>query len=176
MSKGPWAKLVTAQHFLEITNHSCASWTKVFTNGCFELLHRGHVDYLLRCKELGDLLIVGLNTDESVRRLKGKSRPVTGEQDRAFVLAALECVDFVIFFSENDPLQLIQIIQPDVLVKGGDWPEERIVGREVVQNRGGRVYSLPLLEGYSTTGLIQRISAPVTRQDPEKFPNNADML
>jgi len=176
MSKGPWDKLVTAQKLLENTNDASASWTKVFTNGCFELLHRGHVDYLLRCKGLGDLLIVGLNTDASVRRLKGESRPVTGEQDRAFVLAALECVDFVVFFSEDDPLQLIQIIQPDVLVKGGDWPEERIVGREVVQNRGGWVYSLPLLEGYSTTGLIQRISGPVTSQNPDTFPNNADML
>jgi len=176
MSKGPWAKLVTARQLLEITNEAFASWTQVFTNGCFELLHPGHIDYLLRCKGLGDLLIVGLNTDESVRRLKGESRPVTGEQDRAFVLAALECVDFVVLFSEDDPLQLIQFIQPDVLVKGGDWPEERIVGREVVQNRGGRVYSLPLLEGYSTTGLIQRISGRAYKQDPDTSPKNADML
>ncbi|MCF8030444.1 MAG: D-glycero-beta-D-manno-heptose 1-phosphate adenylyltransferase [Desulfohalobiaceae bacterium] len=176
MFKGPWAKLVTAQQLLEITNDTCASGTKVFTNGCFELLHRGHVDYLLRCKELGDLLIVGLNTDESVRRLKGENRPVTREQDRAFILAALECVDFVVFFSEDDPLQLIQVIQPEVLVKGGDWPEERIVGREVVHHRGGWVYSLPLLEGYSTTGLMHRISASAARQDPHNSLNNADML
>ena len=159
MSKNPWSKLVTTQQLLEITNDTFASWTKVFTNGCFELLHRGHVDYLMRCKRLGDTLVVGMNTDASVRRLKGNTRPVTSEQDRAYVLASLECVDYVILFDEDDPLRLIQTLQPDVLVKGGDWSPEMIVGREVVRARGGAVYSLPFLQGYSTSGLIQRISS-----------------
>jgi rfaE bifunctional protein nucleotidyltransferase chain/domain len=117
------------------------------------------VDYLVRCKNLGDTLIVGLNSDTSVHRLKGETRPITREQDRAFLLGALECVDFVVLFEQDDPLQLIRIIQPDVLVKGGDWSPENIVGREVVQARGGEVHSLPYLEGYSTSGLIRVITS-----------------
>lgn len=157
--RDPDSKIVTAQNILEKTQYTDPSSKTVFTNGCFDLLHRGHVDYLMRCKRLGDTLIVGMNTDASVGRLKGGTRPVTSEQDRAYVLASLECVDYVVLFEEDDPQQLIQTLQPDVLVKGGDWPPEMIVGREVVRARGGAVYSLPLLQGYSSSGLIQRISS-----------------
>lgn len=129
----------------------------VFTNGCFDLLHPGHVDLLARARALGDVLILGLNSDASVRGLKGPSRPVSPLEDRAVVLAGLSCVDFVTAFDQPTPLALIEAIVPDVLVKGGDWPVEAIVGRDVVQAAGGRVVSLPLLPGYSTTALIERI-------------------
>ena len=135
----------------------------VFTNGCYDILHPGHVDLLARTKALGDVLVLGLNSDESVKRQgKGADRPVNPYPVRAFVLAHLESVDFVIRFDDDTPAQLIEAVQPDVLVKGGDWPVERIVGRETVQRRGGDVVSLPLLEGYSTTALIEKIrrSAP----------------
>ena len=131
----------------------------VFTNGCFDLLHPGHVDLLARCRALGNTLVVGLNADASVRGLKGPSRPVTPWQDRAFVLAGLASVDFVTAFDEPTPLRLIEALGPDVLVKGGDWPIERIVGRQSVEARGGRVVSLALLPGYSTTALITRLTA-----------------
>lgn len=130
----------------------------VFTNGCFDILHPGHVDLLCRARGLGDLLVVGVNSDDSVRRLgKGPGRPVNRLEERAFVLAHLACVDYVAAFEEDTPRNLIALLQPDVLVKGGDWSVERIVGRDVVQARGGAVYSLPLLPGRSTTALIERI-------------------
>jgi rfaE bifunctional protein nucleotidyltransferase chain/domain len=130
----------------------------VFTNGCFDILHPGHVDLLERARDLGDALVVGLNSDESVRRLgKGSERPLNPLADRAAVLAALACVDFVVPFAEATPLELITAVQPDVLVKGGDWPVERIVGADMVRARGGEVLSLPLLPGYSTTALVERI-------------------
>lgn len=130
----------------------------VFTNGCFDIIHPGHVDLLARAKALGDILVVGVNSDGSVRRLgKGMGRPVNPLPNRLFVLAHLASVDFVQPFEQDTPLELIQAVQPDVLVKGGDWPVEHIVGREIVQARGGEVYSLPLLPGYSTTALVQRM-------------------
>ncbi len=130
----------------------------VFTNGCFDLLHPGHVDLLCRARGLGELLVVGLNSDASVRSLgKGQGRPVNPLEHRAFVLAHLACVDYVAAFEQATPLELIAKLQPDVLVKGGDWPVERIVGRDIVQGRGGAVHSLPLLPGFSTTALIERI-------------------
>lgn len=130
----------------------------VFTNGCYDMLHPGHVDLLARARALGDALIVGLNSDESVRRQgKGEDRPINAYPARAYVLAHLESVDFVVAFEEDTPEELIKALQPDVLVKGGDWDVGRIVGREDVQARGGRVVSLPLLEGYSTTALIEKI-------------------
>jgi len=131
----------------------------VFTNGCFDIIHPGHVDYLERARSMGDCLVVGLNSDASVRRLKGPLRPVNDQHSRARVLAALACVDFVMIFEEDTPLMLIRAICPDVLVKGGDWSVDRIVGREVVEDRGGTVCSIPLLEGYSTTGTVNRIVA-----------------
>jgi len=133
--------------------------TVVFTNGCFDILHPGHVDYLQRARDLGDLLVVGLNSDASVRRLKGKCRPVNREMDRAAVLAGLSCVDRVVLFEQDTPLELIRAVRPRVLVKGGDWPVEKIVGREVVEGIGGTVLSLELLPGYSTSGIIERILA-----------------
>ena len=131
----------------------------VFTNGCFDILHPGHVDYLERARSLGDILVVGLNSDASVRRLKGPLRPVNDQAARARVLAGLACVDFVMIFEEDTPLELIRAVCPDVLVKGGDWSVDRIVGREEVEERGGTVLSIPLLEGYSTTETINRILA-----------------
>ena len=145
----------------------------VFTNGCYDILHPGHVDLLERCKAQGDVLVLGLNSDESVKRqgkgalpiCKGDDRPVNPYPVRAFVLAHLESVDFVVRFDEDTPAKLIEAVQPDVLVKGGDWSVDRIVGRESVQRRGGEVISLPLLQGYSTTALIEKIrrTAPGSR-------------
>lgn len=130
----------------------------VFTNGCFDLLHPGHVAYLEEARSLGDALIVGLNTDASVARLsKGPGRPVTPEADRARVLAALACVDRVVLFGEDTPLALITLLQPDILVKGGDYQLHQIVGREVVEARGGKVLSLPFHPNYSTSALIDHI-------------------
>lgn len=131
----------------------------VFTNGCFDILHPGHVDYLQRARSLGSCLVVGLNSDASVRRLKGPLRPVNDETSRALVLAALACVDYVAVFHEDTPYELIRTVEPDVLVKGGDWSVDRIVGRDLVEGRGGRVLSIPLLKGYSTTAIVDRIVA-----------------
>ena len=143
---------------------SAAQWQKpegrkvVFTNGCFDILHRGHATYLAQARELGDLLVVGLNTDASVRRLKGPSRPVNNEHDRAFLLAALACVDFVILFDEDTPAELIRRVQPDVLVKGGDYTLDNIVGADFVLQNGGTVTTIPFVDGYSTTLTLQKIS------------------
>jgi rfaE bifunctional protein nucleotidyltransferase chain/domain len=141
----------------------CNTWRMkgdriVFTNGCFDILHRGHVEYLQEAAALGDRLVVGLNSDTSVRRQnKGPERPLNDEQSRAKVLAALRLVDAVIIFEEDTPLELIQAIGPDVLVKGGDWSEDRIVGAPLVRARGGSVHSLKLVDGFSTTALVERI-------------------
>jgi D-beta-D-heptose 7-phosphate kinase/D-beta-D-heptose 1-phosphate adenosyltransferase len=129
----------------------------VFTNGCFDLLHPGHVTYLEAARDLGDLLVVALNSDASVRRLKGPSRPILSQADRATVLAGLRSVDYVVVFEEDTPLALIQALLPDVLVKGGDWAVDRIVGREAVEAAGGRVAALPFVEGRSTTGIVERV-------------------
>jgi rfaE bifunctional protein nucleotidyltransferase chain/domain len=129
----------------------------VFTNGCFDLLHPGHVRYLRAARRLGDVLVVAINSDRSVRRIKGPQRPIVSERDRAEVLAALEMVDFVTIFDDDTPLALIERIVPDVLVKGGDWPVHAIVGGEIVRAHGGSVRSLPFARGYSTSALIERI-------------------
>jgi len=130
----------------------------VFTNGCFDLMHVGHTRYLQAAKALGDVLVVGVNSDASIRTLdKAPDRPIVPEAQRAEVLAALGCVDFVVIFDESDPLQLITAVEPDVLVKGGDWTMDRIVGREIVEASGGVVKTIPLVPGLSTTGLLQRI-------------------
>jgi len=139
----------------------------VFTNGCFDILHPGHVDYLQRARDMGSCLVVGLNSDASVRRLKGPLRPINDQQSRALVLAALACVDFVVIFEEDTPYELITKVNPKVLVKGGDWRVEQIVGRDVVEKGGGRVYSIPLLSGYSTTGIVERIVAMHRTTDHE---------
>lgn len=131
----------------------------VFTNGCFDLLHRGHTRYLERARALGDVLVVAINSDASVRTLKGPSRPVTAAAERAEVLAALTAVDFVVIFDDLDPARVIRAVRPDVLVKGGDWPVSQIVGADFVQAQGGTVRSLPYVDGASTSALIERIVA-----------------
>lgn len=131
--------------------------TVVFTNGCFDLLHPGHVRYLAEARSLGDVLVVALNSDRSVRALKGEGRPILSEQERAEVIAALQAVDYVIVFDEETPRELIVKLLPDVLVKGGDWPLDEIVGRLEVEAAGGKVISLPYVDGSSTTDIINRI-------------------
>ena len=130
----------------------------VFTNGCFDLLHPGHVRYLQQARALGDILIVALNSDRSVRELKGDKRPILNEAERSEVMAALSCVDFVTVFDEPTPREIISALLPDVLVKGGDWGIDTIIGREEVEAAGGRVMSLPFVDGCSTTDVIERIA------------------
>ena len=129
----------------------------VFTNGCFDLLHPGHIRNLEQARELGDALIVGLNSDASVRQLKGEGRPVIAERERAEILAALECVDAVIIFDELTPHKVIARLLPDVLVKGGNWPVDQIVGREEVEASGGVVMTVPVVPGYSTSDILRKI-------------------
>lgn len=129
----------------------------IFTNGCFDILHKGHVTYLNEAKKLGDLLVVGLNSDASVKRLKGPERPINNEKDRQYVLSNLRAIDFVEIFEEDTPLALILKIMPHVLVKGGDWQIEQIVGAKEVIAHGGEVFSLNFVDGYSTTSLITKI-------------------
>ena len=129
----------------------------VFTNGCFDLLHLGHIDYLSKAKDHGDLLIVGVNTDASVSRLKGAHRPLTDETSRSMIMASLHFVDFVTLFDEDTPYELIKLVQPDVLIKGKDYKPEDVVGYDIVNGNGGQVVTIDLVEGYSTTAIEQKI-------------------
>jgi len=129
----------------------------VFTNGCFDILHPGHVRYLFSARELGDYLVVAVNSNISVKAIKGPERPVLQEEERAEVMAALGCVDGVVIFHEDNPLKVIKYLMPDVLVKGGDWPEEKMIGAEVVKKAGGEVRSIPYIYGFSTTEIIKKI-------------------
>ena len=129
----------------------------VFTNGCFDLLHIGHIKYLRQARSYGDLLIIGLNDDNSVRKLKGPKRPLIGQDERAHLLAALDCVDYVVLFSELTPEKLIKGIKPDVLVKGGDYTKAEVVGRDIVESYGGRVEIVPVVEGMSTSNIVKKI-------------------
>jgi rfaE bifunctional protein nucleotidyltransferase chain/domain len=129
----------------------------VFTNGCFDILHLGHVDYLERSKAEGDVLVVGINSDESVKRLKGDERPLQNQESRSRVIAALGCVDAVVLFGEDTPLNLILAIGPDVLVKGADYTEEQVVGAKEVVSRGGKLVLIPFVEGFSTTRIVNRM-------------------
>jgi len=131
----------------------------VFTNGCFDLLHPGHIQSLEQARALGDALVVGINGDASVRELKGPGRPILPELERAEILAALECVDAVVIFQELTPRETIAALLPDVLVKGGDWPGDQIIGREEVEAAGGRVVSVPVVPGYSTTAILAKMRA-----------------
>ena len=149
-------KIVGRDFFIENT-YKLHRQKVVFTNGCFDVLHFGHVHYLLEAKKLGDILVVGLNSDDSVRRLKGPSRPINGEKERAFVLAALSCVDYVVLFEEDTPGNLIKTVQPDVLVKGGDYQLENIVGADFVMQNGGTVTTIPFVEGYSSTHILEQL-------------------
>ena len=148
------SKVVSCNHIADIIKREKSFNKKiVFTNGCFDILHRGHVTYLKHAKTLGDILVLGLNSDDSVRRLKGSDRPVNNEQDRAVVLEALECIDYIVIFEENTPLNLIKNIMPDILVKGGDYKAEDVVGKEYA----GRVEIIDFIEGYSTTSTINKL-------------------
>lgn len=129
----------------------------VFTNGCFDILHTGHVHYLHEARKYGDILVVGLNSDRSVRSIKGDSRPVVPQDDRAYLVASLEAVDYVTIFDEDTPMQLIEYLEPHVLVKGGDWSEDSVVGGESVLKRGGNVKIIPFVKGRSTTNMIKKI-------------------
>lgn len=158
------SKVLPREELLHVLNMNRTNGKRiVFTNGCFDLMHIGHTRYLQAAKTLGDVLVVGVNSDTSVRRLeKAPDRPIVPEAQRAEVLAALACVDYVGIFDEPDPLELITAIQPDILVKGGDWPLDRIVGRNVVEACGGIVRTIPLVPGLSTTELLQRIRSTTT--------------
>ena len=134
--------------------------TVVFTNGVFDMLHPGHVRYLQAARREGDALAVGVNSDRSVRAIKGSSRPINPENERAEVIAALNCVDAVVVFDEDDPQRVITRLQPDVLAKGADWAADRVIGRETVEARGGRVVRIPLAEGYSTSDIIKKVQEP----------------
>ena len=158
MSPGYARKLKTLEQLVAI-RHDLERQGKrvVFTNGCFDLLHRGHVRYLDQAKGLGDVLIVALNSDSSVRTLKGPDRPVMSHEERAEVVAALATVDYVLIFEELDPERVIRALEPDVLVKGGDWPADQVIGREIVERRGGKVHTVPYVEGASSSELLRRI-------------------
>jgi len=134
-----------------------AGKTIVFTNGCFDILHVGHVRYLREAKKLGDILVLALNSDASVRAIKGEKRPLVPEEERADIMAALESIDYVILFDDPTPQQLVEYLQPDILVKGGDWAEAAIAGADFVKASGGRVITIPLTEGRSTTNIIEKI-------------------
>lgn len=149
-------KIISLDNFKSL---SIKSKKIVFTNGCFDIIHAGHVRYLEQARLLGDILIIGLNSDASVKRLKGSNRPVNNEQNRAIVLAALEAVDYIIVFEDDTPYELIKEIQPDILVKGGDWNKDSIVGADIVKAKGGKVISMPYREGLSTTNIIKKIGA-----------------
>ena len=155
--------LSRAELAAESVRLKAAGKTLVFTNGVFDLLHVGHLRYLKSARGLGDALAVGLNADACVRRLKGDKRPILPEAERAELLAALSCVDYVCLFAEDDPRELIRAVVPGVLVKGGDWPVDRILGRDTVEAAGGRVLSLPFVEGRSTTGIVQDIAAKFSK-------------
>jgi D-glycero-beta-D-manno-heptose 1-phosphate adenylyltransferase len=129
----------------------------VFTNGCFDLLHKGHIEYLSKARDLGDILIIGLNTDDSVRRLKGNGRPLQDEKTRAMILASIRFVEVVCLFNEDTPYELINVVWPDVLVKGGDYNEDQVVGADLVKASGGVVVTIPLTPGHSTSGLIEKL-------------------
>lgn len=151
-------KLMSIRTFLKRKAEFEPGHRLVFTNGCYDILHPGHVDLLQRARALGDSLILGLNSDESVKMLgKGDDRPLNSQDERAFVLAGLACVDYIVIFHESTPLEIIKACRPQVLVKGGDWPVDQIVGADIVEKAGGEVHSLPLLEGYSTTGFLEKV-------------------
>ena len=133
----------------------------VFTNGCFDVLHKGHIHYLAEASDMADILIIGLNTDASVKRLKGPNRPVLDQESRAIALSALVFVDYIVLFGEDTPLELLKIIKPNILVKGGDYQVESIIGYDFVTSYGGKVITLPLVKGYSTTSIIKKIDSDI---------------
>jgi len=152
------SKIISCDDFLvHLSSIREKGLSVVFTNGCFDILHKGHVQYLCQASAYGDVLVVGLNSDSSVRKLKGAGRPLQDQESRSAVLASLFFVDYVILFHEDTPLELISKIIPDVLIKGGDYKPDEIAGREVVEKNGGKVITIPFLKGYSTTSIIERL-------------------
>ncbi|MBI1932717.1 MAG: D-glycero-beta-D-manno-heptose 1-phosphate adenylyltransferase [Ignavibacteriales bacterium] len=150
--------LTNIEEFLPIRkNLKLQNKKVVFTNGCFDIVHSGHVDYLNKAKDLGDILVIGLNSDRSVREIKGEKRPIVNQEERAFVLKNLKCVDYVILFDEPTPKEIIDQIIPDILIKGGDWAIENIVGREVVEANGGEVKTIQFVTFQSTTNIIKKV-------------------
>jgi rfaE bifunctional protein nucleotidyltransferase chain/domain len=150
--------IISADEFLKIRKILKEQNKKiVFTNGCFDILHAGHVDYLIKARDMGDVLVVGMNSDSSIQRIKGPKRPVVPEKERAFIIANLKAVDYVIFFYEDTPGELINKIIPDVLVKGADWSIENIVGRDVVVKNGGEVKTIEFVNDTSTTKIIEKV-------------------
>ena len=155
--------VVTRTDLITIREHvKLEGKSVVFTNGCFDIIHRGHIEYLTKAKSLGDVLIVGVNTDASVRRLKGKTRPIVCQDDRAFVLAAFHAVDYVCLFDEDTPYELIKAIVPDVLVKGSDWAIDSIVGKDIVEAAGGTVQTIEFVPDHSTTDIIKKKAGGTT--------------
>lgn len=148
---------IVAQEFFVRNEERLHQQKIVFTNGCFDILHRGHVTYLAQARQMGDLLVVGLNSDASVHRLKGPERPVNDEQSRALLLAALEMVDYVVLFEEDTPYNLILKVKPDLLVKGGDYDIDNIVGADFVRQRGGEVRTIPFVQGFSSSSIIDHL-------------------
>jgi D-beta-D-heptose 7-phosphate kinase/D-beta-D-heptose 1-phosphate adenosyltransferase len=158
LHKGKTGKILSIEELIgHLAYHRQQKETIVFTNGCFDVLHRGHIEYLKFCKVQGDVVVVGLNSDDSVRQLKGPERPINNQHDRAAVLAALESVDYICIFEEADPLRLIEQVCPDVLVKGADWKDKGVVGADFVTAHGGRVELAPLVDGKSTTSTIEKM-------------------
>jgi rfaE bifunctional protein nucleotidyltransferase chain/domain len=152
-------KIINYDHFSQILAYwRFHNYKIVFTNGCFDILHKGHIEYLAKAAAYGDILIVGINSDQSVRNIKGPSRPVQDESTRLLVLASLQFVDKVVIFEEDTPYELIKIVQPDVLVKGADYLPEQIVGYDIVKAKGGEIITIQLTEGYSTTGIIDKLN------------------
>ena len=159
-------KLKSLVELLEIRQNMRKKLKKVvFTNGVFDLLHRGHVEYLAHARELGDSLFLGLNSDISVTKVKGPGKPLVKEEDRAFVLAGLAAVDYICFFDEETPQKLIEALIPDILVKGGDYQIDEIVGKEIVEKNGGKVETIPLVNGYSTTELMKKIAQLTSQKE-----------
>jgi rfaE bifunctional protein nucleotidyltransferase chain/domain len=157
-SLSPHSKVVTKQELLlRLKALRPEGRSVVFTNGCFDILHKGHIEYLYEASLMGNILIIGLNSDDSVRRLKGPGRPVLDQESRSLILASLYFVDFVILFSDDTPYTLISIVEPDILVKGGDYKPEEIVGYDIVTGKGGRVITIPLIDGYSSSSIIRKL-------------------
>lgn len=152
-----YSKIILAEDFSNTQKKFFPDKKIVFTNGCFDILHKGHIEYLSQASDFGDIFILGLNSDASVKRLKGKERPYQDESSRSLVLAALEFVDYLIVFHEDTPEKLIKIVLPNVLVKGGDYKAEEIVGYDTVKNHGGEVYCLDFVNGYSSSNIINKM-------------------
>ncbi|MBW8049010.1 MAG: D-glycero-beta-D-manno-heptose 1-phosphate adenylyltransferase [Cytophagales bacterium] len=153
-------KIMNTKHLtLKLKEWKAKGYKIVFTNGCFDILHLGHIDYLEKVRKFGDKLVVGLNTDDSIKQIKGQDRPVQDEKSRARVLASLEFIDAVVLFNEDTPYELIKLLAPDVLVKGDDYAVDKIVGHDIIKKNGGEVKTIPYIEGYSSSGIIEKIKS-----------------